>query len=116
SCELDSIFDCFSTGVHQECTLFKITRGDRFEFFCYFDVVFIGGDGEKSVCELCCLCAHCSGNSRIGVTNSGDTDTAAQVNNLVSIYIDQDGTGAVIHIDICQCACSTTHRGYASLL
>ena len=62
-------------------------------------VWFVGSHAKRGVRDKTKLVTSCGHHRLVGVTNSGDTNASAHVNELVAIDVDQNGAVRPVDVD-----------------
>ena len=88
---LHGVLDGLGTTVQQHGGLGEIAGGELRELLADFDVLLVGRHHETGVGEVRDLATHGLGHGGNGVTNRGDRNTRAHVENLVAIDVGQNG-------------------------
>jgi hypothetical protein len=108
---LRAIFTAFSTASAPE-----LTRIECFSKTPGVTSVLVRGDSEQGVGQLGDLLGDGGRDIRMRVADCRDADSAAEIDELVAVDVDQDGTRTVVHVDVRERSGAARDAVYPALL
>ena len=98
-CDLDRVLDSLGAGVEQSRSLLVRAGGQSVQGLAHLDITGVGGHHEAGVSELCRLLGDIRGDVGIGITDGGDRDTRAEVDERVAVDVDEDSAPCPLDVD-----------------
>ena len=96
---LDRVFDGLGARVEQNRLFGKVARGVLGEQFAEANVRLVSVNPEKGVRESLRLLVGSLGHRIIGMTDGIDSDAAPEIDDLVAIHVDKNGSLGAVNVD-----------------
>ncbi len=114
--DLHRVLDRLGPRVHEDRVLLEVAGRDLGELLGDADVVLVGRDREECVGQLRRLLRRCSRHLGVRMADGRDADAAAEVDEPVSVDVDQDRAGPAFHVDVRESAGAPADGGDPPLL